>query len=103
MASQSLNSTDVGDESFFTELVEALCFAAKVAGRGLVVGAGLHLGQQLIRGVASGKLLKKWVKVCECEKHSRKIIDNMCHYNYIYSSWHNINFEWFASRGQYLW
>ncbi len=33
--------------------------AVKVAGRGFLVGVGLHLGQQLVRGVASGKLLAK--------------------------------------------
>ncbi|XP_064397727.1 uncharacterized protein LOC135344449 isoform X2 [Halichondria panicea] len=31
--------------------------AVKVAGRGFLVGVGLHLGQQLVRGVASGKIL----------------------------------------------
>lgn len=30
-----------------------------VAGRGIVVGAGLHLGQQLISGVTSGKLTRQ--------------------------------------------
>lgn len=30
-----------------------------VAGRGFIVGAGLHLGQLLISGVTSGKLTKQ--------------------------------------------
>lgn len=35
--------------------------AVKVAGRGFLVGVGLHLGQQLVRGVASGKILAQYV------------------------------------------